>query len=235
VRLVDFQVVTGSKSESEPKRSDGFVARGKRTGQGSAPQGPVARPSGGRNRAIPSRAGGSPFDAALREAHLELSLIVAEASRTWDFDDVRGDVELLVRSGSTTLERGRAQRLLEQIEEFEDLQIRFQTLNVPANPLNERTTGDARLASESVSGVDPRFDGSGWLLPVHSKKRTAPPYALLDGDGRLLQFVSPSPGLNLHRYLRKEIGIFGQRTFIPSLDKPHVTAHRVVDLQRHRR
>jgi hypothetical protein len=70
---------------------------------------------------------------------------------------------------------------------------------------------------------------------VHSTKRAAPPYALLDGEGRILHFVSPAPGLNLHRYLRKEIGIYGQRSFISSLEKPHVTAHRVVDLNRHRR
>jgi hypothetical protein len=83
--------------------------------------------------------------------------------------------------------------------------------------------------------MNPRFDGSGWLLPVHSKKRTAPPYALLDEEGRLLQFVSPAPGMNLHRYLRKEIGVFGQTSFIESLSKPHLTAHRVVELDRHRR
>jgi hypothetical protein len=58
---------------------------------------------------------------------------------------------------------------------------------------------------------------------------------LLDKDGNILQFVSPAPGLNLNRYLRKEIGVFGQKDQPPTLDKPHLTAHRIVELDRHRK
>jgi hypothetical protein len=82
--------------------------------------------------------------------------------------------------------------------------------------------------------MDTRFDGTGWLLPVHSTKRNAPPYALLDDDGNILQFVSPAPGLNLNRYLKKEVGIIGQKQSGGTLDKPHLTAHRIVERDRHR-
>jgi hypothetical protein len=85
-----------------------------------------------------------------------------------------------------------------------------------------------------LSGFDPRFDGRGWLVPAYSSQRIAPPYALLDGEGRILTFLSPAPGLNLNRYLRKEIGVFGQRSPGDYLEKPHLTASRVVDLERHR-
>ena len=83
--------------------------------------------------------------------------------------------------------------------------------------------------------MSPRFDGTGWLLPVHSTKKSAPPYALLDKDGNILQFVSPAPGLNLNRYLRKEVGIFGQKEQSTTADKAHLTAQRVVELDRHRK
>lgn len=83
--------------------------------------------------------------------------------------------------------------------------------------------------------LNPRFDGVGWLTQVWSKGNSSPPYALVDAQGQLLQWVSPAPGLNLHRYLRKEVGIFGQRTAQTALEKPHLTAERVVDLARHRR
>jgi hypothetical protein len=79
------------------------------------------------------------------------------------------------------------------------------------------------------------FDGSGWLVPVHATRGTVPPYALLDAQGDVLQYVSPTPGLNLQRYLRKQVGVFGQRGQVRSLNKPHVTAERVVDLTRHLR
>jgi len=80
-----------------------------------------------------------------------------------------------------------------------------------------------------------KYDGSGWLVPVHSATGAAPPFALLDAQGEVLGYVSPTPGLNLQRYVRKQVGIFGLRGYVPTLNKPHVTAERVVDLDRHLR
>lgn len=96
--------------------------------------------------------------------------------------------------------------------------------------------GAAGAASSGASPrIEPRFDGTGWLLPVHSTKRVAPPYALLDDNGKVLQYVTPAPGLNLHRYERRRVGLYGQKTPAPSLNAPHLTAHRLVDLERHAR
>lgn len=93
-------------------------------------------------------------------------------------------------------------------------------------------TGASGSAPARNSTVEPRFDGTGWLLPVHSTKRVAPPYALMDDSGHVLHYVSPAPGLNLHRYERKRVGIYGQRGQTQTLNAPHLTAHRVVDLDR---
>lgn len=91
---------------------------------------------------------------------------------------------------------------------------------------------NAGTAAARGSTVEPRFDGTGWLLPVHSTKRVAPPYALMDDNGHVLHYVSPAPGLNLHRYERKRVGIYGQRGQTQTLNAPHLTAHRIVDLDR---
>jgi hypothetical protein len=72
-------------------------------------------------------------------------------------------------------------------------------------------------------------------VPVHSSKPTVPPFALLDAEGDVLHYVSPTPGLNLQPYVRKQVGVFGQRGYVRSLNKPHVTAERIVDLGRQRR
>jgi hypothetical protein len=232
VKLADYRVTADEEPSATDWQPRGRVtvsdeASRQRIPTASRPAERIARTeSRGRSAALASFAG------RLRDLELRLSLMVAEPSESWDFRALRNDAESLLDQASTTLERSRAQRLSDQIEEFAALGRRFDRL--------ERTTGEetpeerGELAEDEAI-VDPRFDGHGWLLPVHSTQRMAPPYALLDDDGRVLQFVSPAPGLNLHRYLRKEIGIFGQRSFIPSLDKPHVTAHRVVDLERHRR
>ena len=40
-------------------------------------------------------------------------------------------------------------------------------------------TGIDRLAAEAAQ-AKPQFDAEGWLMPVHSSRRVAPPFALLD-------------------------------------------------------
>jgi hypothetical protein len=47
--------------------------------------------------------------------------------------------------------------------------------------------------------------------------------------------VTPAPGLNLHRYERRRVGLYGQKAQTRSLNAPHLTAHRLVDLERHAR
>ncbi|MFO0901851.1 MAG: hypothetical protein U0939_02555 [Pirellulales bacterium] len=90
----------------------------------------------------------------------------------------------------------------------------------------------APAANAASPQIEPRFDGTGWLVPVHSTKKVAPPYALLDDQGKVLQYITPSPGLNLHRYERKRVGLYGQKGAVPTLNAPHITAHRIIDLDR---
>jgi hypothetical protein len=39
----------------------------------------------------------------------------------------------------------------------------------------------------------------------------------------------------MNRYVDKEVGLYGRRGFIETMRLPHVTAQRVIDLDRHRR
>ena len=239
IRLADYQVVTDEQPRAEkasPSR-DGFVAR-KGTGNskssvaGAGASQSTRTTTANQTSARSSAAKSSAFDERLRDIQLRLSLMAVRSPNEWDFSALRDETDRLVERGANTLERTRAQQVLEQIDEFEGLRERFLQFGETAA---SSPTANPAGSSSTDPLVDPRFDGTGWLLPVHSTQRSAPPYALLDRDGRIIQFVSPSPGLNLHRYLRKEIGVYGQRSFIPSLDKPHVTAQRVIELDRHRR
>ncbi len=87
---------------------------------------------------------------------------------------------------------------------------------------------------EPPSELDPlgepqtAFDAEGWLMPVHSTRRVAPPFALLDNDGRVLCYVQPSPGLNLRRHTKKYVGVFGDRQFVADLRASLITVTRVV-------
>ena len=60
-----------------------------------------------------------------------------------------------------------------------------------------------------------------------SQRPNAPQFALVDGSNQVVSFVTPAPGVNLQQYVGKEIGISGERGYIPDLQKPHVTAQRI--------
>jgi hypothetical protein len=185
-----------------------------------------------------------PFAEALDQLDLELSMIVALPLEQWDLTSLRQRAERLTARGTTPLERGRARWLLEQIDEFIQLQQRGDEVADQA--------GDVVRASATVSapadgaigtGVEPLlaesdvdfYDAAGKLLRVHTSRPSMPPYAVADAAGkRVLYYVSPAPGLNLHRYVNQEVGIYGQRRAVPGLKTPHITASRVVDLNRHR-
>lgn len=77
------------------------------------------------------------------------------------------------------------------------------------------------------------YNGSGWLIPVVTSRADVPRYALTDNNGTILQFVSPAPGLNLNRYVRQRVGVYGPATPATPSTKPEITAQRIVLLDRH--
>ncbi|MEQ8791031.1 MAG: hypothetical protein RIC55_32515 [Pirellulaceae bacterium] len=237
--------------------SDGFVARDKTddaSQEGGAPAANVAR----------SNVAATPWDDDLRMLHLELSSAVAQPMASWNLNPLREKTERLIEAGDTALERGRARLLLDKISQFEDLQhgkttsvattVRNlelstgETLFVPPSQTSAaadvanatpspQSPGDALTqpaASLEQLAADGRYDGVGWLLPVHSQNQIAPRFALTDDRGHVIQYIVPAPGRNLHRHLRKQVGIIGQRQSVTGLAAPVLTANNVVELDRHR-
>lgn len=195
---------------------------------------------------------------SVEELDVDLAMMVAQDARAWRLTELRQRVDANLLRFETAEERVQARRLLDRISEFEQLQSRMaqvssptaqpvtaQPVTTPASPAATAVAAPAAvpapLAASSPSDAaddaspEVKYDGTGWLVPVHSATGAAPPFALLDAQGEVLGYVSPTPGLNLQRYLRKQVGIFGLRGFVPTLNKPHVTAERVVDRDRHLR
>lgn len=88
------------------------------------------------------------------------------------------------------------------------------------------------LAADERRGSDEtaRFDAVGKLRPVYSQRRGAPQFALVDDQGVVVSFLTPSPDLNLHAYLGQKIGVIGERGFMPEYRQAHVVAGRVTPL-----
>lgn len=234
IQLAQFQVVADGTIEVPPAR-DGFVPR--EDPKAETIEVPRVASLAPRASFQPGEAGSADFEALAKQLDLKLAETVSKEPLKWKLAALHQDAETLLEQSETTLQRGRARLMLENIKEFERLQTSYagsEGSSADVSPAESSAASEPAVAPSS-SGFDPRFDGRGWLLPVHSSKQASPPYALLDQQGQILSFVSPAPGLNLHRYLRKEIGIFGQRSRAEFLNKPHFTAERIVDIDRHRR
>ncbi len=146
----------------------------------------------------------------------QLSELMSGKSESWQIDAVRSSLQQLLNQELGHPLQQRVHILLERIDQYRRVQ--------QGQPLGPGT----RQPAETTI-----YDAAGWLMKVHTSSNRAPPYAILDNDGKVLEFVSPAPGLNLHRYLKKRVGVFGYQSYLPSLKTPHITVYRIVDLARH--
>lgn len=190
----------------------------------------------------------------LIELELHVSRECLKPVEDWKFKPLKDQAKRLIVEGETPLERGKARLLLEKIDQFNDLYERKlaakEAMTNASIPLKTPLASDEELgevepsndpaASFKKDGFDPRYDGKGWLMPVITRASSTrnpnqytPPFALTDSQGNVLQFVSPSPGLNLRRYARMQVGIYGQISPLDQYTKQHLTAHRIVVLSRH--
>lgn len=214
-------------ASSEPPvaaaESSGFVLRETQNDTPAATSPASLSPSSANSVAI------TPLNGELEQLSNELTQLAASDPRDWKLGPLRDDATRLIDSGKNAFERGQARLLLEKINEFDVLQQRYLLLG------QESAESDIAASLGVDDELASNYDGIGILMPVHSARAGAPPFALLDGTGNVVSFVMPSPGLNLNRYVKKEVGLIGPRRQLQSLRAELLTAERVVELDRHRR
>ncbi len=168
----------------------------------------------------------------LEQIDFALSQVVAEDISQWSFSHLSQRAHQALQTAESALERGRARVLIDKLARFDEIKQRHDALKAS-------TAAAAGAASPNPtalpSGRDSRFDGVGRLAPVLATKPGGPQYALLDERGGVLSFVTPAPGVNLRPYVDKQVGVSGQRGYIPDLQKQHVSAQRVTLLDSVRR
>jgi hypothetical protein len=184
----------------------------------------------------------------LAEIDLRLSLLACDDPDAWQLEDLRLRLQVVIDAGNEAAVREQAQLLLAKIARFEDLRRRHHDLHhtawalPPAASLPRRqgagnllnVTPPRQAVAAQTNGPQP-YDGSGWLMPVLGGTPGVPRYALTDDAGNIVQFVSPSTGMNLRRYERRRVGVYGQRGYLPTVNRPHLTAERIISLDRVRR
>ena len=193
-----------------------------------------------------------PLPRDLGELENYLSQMVAQKTADWELSPIRDQV-LQMFNAAPAQERPQWESLMARIQQFQDIHqqrlrladtsfrtvprrlmningdvLPLQTSDITKDLVDPSTQG--KLSAEAQRTA---YEETGYLMEVHSSRRGAPEYALVDEQGDVKIFVTPVPGLNLAHYLTKHIGVFGRRGYIYRLKTQHITITRVVDLARH--
>jgi hypothetical protein len=176
----------------------------------------------------------SEFENAWLDLNIALSEMAAKNRSRWDFGKLLDRAKQLEAIGSNSLQRGRARMLASNIERFRELE---QDEAPAAGDRSNSTDPIGENPPElTASGEElPEYDVRGTLLPVNTRSSSVPRYVVVDKNREIVAFVSPAPGLNVRSHLKSEVGIFGDVRFVKRLDADHVTAVRVIPLDRHLR
>lgn len=194
----------------------------------------------------------APLPRDLGELENYLSQMVAQKTADWELSPIRDQV-LQMYNAAPAQERPQWESLMARIQQFQDIHqqrlrladtsfrtvprrlmningdvLPLQTSDITKDLVDPSTQG--KLSAEAQRTA---YEETGYLMEVHSSRRGAPEYALVDEQGDVKIFVTPVPGLNLAHYLTKHIGVFGRRGYIYRLKTQHITITRVVDLARH--
>jgi SH3-like domain-containing protein len=179
------------------------------------------------------------YRAELERIELELSVMVIEEPAAWSFDALHQRTNVLLDESQTAVERGRARLLANKIARFEDIKQRQEAVLAMRQETDRGSRLWAGLRPKDADGERPvakpqgdgRFDGVGQLTQVVSPKLGAPRYALTDESGGVQCYVTPAPGLNLHNFVGRQVGVTGARGYMPEQRASHIMARHVTPLE----
>ncbi len=198
----------------------------------------------------------------VEELELRLSQTVVQPPKQWELGPLEAAANGLLAGTKSPPTRAQLREVLARIERFKQVQDRYNNPMLPAPVANvaderdpfattieadessaggltglassvrDRAKKDLVSNSDTASADKPLYDATGLLKPVVSKREQAPQYALVDEQGKVVSFVTPTPDLNLKPYIGRRIGVNGKRGFMPEYRRAHVTAGRVTPLTR---
>ena len=175
------------------------------------------------------------IDAAIDALEIAISRRVAEPINVWKLDDLERRTAELLASTADPEHQVALRQAAERLDRFMRIQQRYQATRNVADasagaPIRPQVD-DGITPLPPIAGEDrpqrPAFDAIGILKPVVSKRAGAPPYALVDDQGRIVTFISPSPSLNVQPLLGKRVGVSGTRGFMPEYQQRHVATARI--------
>jgi hypothetical protein len=196
-------------------------------GEEAAPHGKPKSPAPTREEA---------FQAEIDAIDLGLSSMVVEEPSVWKFDDLENRAEKALDHAQTAVQRGKARLLLDRIAKFESIKRESDNVAQVETKTDRRNRQLVSLADgrpptglQQVEGQ--RFDAQGKLVNVVPTRPNAPPFAIANSENQVIALVTPAPGVNLRSYVGRQVGVTGQRGFVPELKLPHITVQRITPLE----
>jgi SH3-like domain-containing protein len=180
------------------------------------------------------------LDRQLADLELRLSRMVSEPPATWQTSQLVQDAKRLLAQTNNPADQSAVRVTLDKANRFAAIEQRYRQIATRTSPLSASSGATADVtpvgpASDPAAAPSPpeggRYDAVGILRPVVSKRPGAPQFALVDGRGQVVSFVSATPDVNLQPYLGRRVGVVGNRGFIPEFHRAHVTAGRVMPLE----
>ncbi len=179
---------------------------------------------------------------AIGSLNNRLTQEMLKAPATWDLVPLEAATQQFLLT-ATPAQRIQGQQFLTKLANCRKIADRYRAPTPSANFLSttptsaqlSTRTNHSLAASDQFSTSnqlsESQFDASGWLNELKQAGGTSPStYVLQDAAGKIIFHVTPIPGLNINRYLKKKVGIKGQRGFNQRLKLNHVAAERVFAL-----
>ncbi|QEG40747.1 SH3 domain-containing protein [Roseimaritima ulvae] len=168
-------------------------------------------------------------NADIDELQLELSRQMAAGASAAMVEPIRRRAQMWIEQLSDPLDRERARVLIERVEQYQRVSRRRD--GQPPLVPGATSLPTVTPASAAVPNARP-FDREGYLVQVYSARPDSPSFALNNGAGQTLAYVSPAPGVNLRQHLNAKVGLQGEMSYLTGLETPHFIAKRVVRISR---
>ncbi len=184
------------------------------------------------------------IDQKIDAIEIAIALRVSEPVNVWKLDDLEQQVAGLLASTNQPTQQQVLRDIAVRLDRFAKIQRGYRATREmplvagsPAAP-STGTAQSPRPVDDGITPIEPantvadndqatKFDAIGVLRPVVSKRAGAPPYALVDDEGRIVTFVTPSPSLNVQPMLGRKVGVSGTRGFMPEYQQRHVATARI--------
>jgi hypothetical protein len=168
----------------------------------------------------------------MSDLELQLTAEMLKEPTQWRLDELEIAATDIFRNSNDPSERAIAEKFLSKVANCKAIHSGYQA--------GGAGTGSGIKRPQPIgTGVKPdvelgtTYDAHGWLNQmVRDGGQTKPAYVLQNEAGKITYHVSPAPGMNLTRYLKTRVGIIGQRGYHSQLKLDHVTAHRIIELEK---